>query len=95
MALFVLVNNDKANALALRMATREAHLAYVGKFRDRVKLGGPVLDDNGDMAGSIIMFEAETIEEARTFGANDPYALAGLFAQTQVLAFRMTLQNLV
>lgn len=95
MALFVLLNNDKPDALALRMATREAHLAYVGGFGERIKLGGPVLDDKGDMAGSLILFEAETIDEARTFSANDPYMKAGLFAQTQVLAFRMSLQNLV
>ncbi len=95
MALFVLINNDKPNGLALRMATRAAHLAYVGGFGDQVKLGGPVLDDNGDMAGSVILFEAETIEEARNFSANDPYMKAGLFVQSQVLAFRMSVQNLV
>ena len=94
MALFVLVNNDKPGSLALRLATREAHLAYVQSFGGQIKLGGPLLDHQGDMAGSLIILEVDTLGEAQAFSANDPYALAGLFSQSQVLPFRMTLQNL-
>ena len=93
MALFVIVCNDKPNALALRMATREAHLTYVRGFSDKLKLGGPLLDGAGNMVGSLIIFEAENIDEARAFNANDPYTKAELFAQVQVLPFRMTLQH--
>ena len=93
MALFVIVCNDKPNSLALRMATREAHLAYVGGSSDKLKLGGPILNDIGEMAGSLIILEAENIEEARAFNLNDPYTKAELFTQVQVLPFRMTLQN--
>lgn len=93
MALFVIVCNDKPNSLALRMATREAHLSYVGSFSERLKLGGPLLNETGDMAGSLIIFDAESIDEVRAFNAEDPYTKAELFAHVQVLPFRMTLQN--
>nr|QQZ50476.1 hypothetical protein JKL49_02335 [Phenylobacterium glaciei] len=52
MALFVMICLDKPGSLDLRMATRPAHLAYAGTFASVVKLGGPILDDKGDMAGS-------------------------------------------
>ena len=39
------------------MATREAHFDYA-LSNDVVKLGGPFLDANGEMAGSLIIFEA-------------------------------------
>ena len=57
MALFVLNCHDKPNALDLRMATREAHLAYVRPQLDILKLGGPLLDDQGDMAGSLMILD--------------------------------------
>ena len=60
----------------------------------KLKLGGPLLDDEGAMAGSLIIFEADTVEEAWAFSNGDPYVQAGLFAHIQVLPFRMTLQNL-
>ena len=94
MALFVLHNTDKPNSLELRMATRAAHLAYAADFGDRIKLGGPLLDENGDMAGSLIIIDVDSIDEARKFSAGDPYAKAGLFGQIQITPFRMTLQNL-
>ncbi|MDO8379911.1 MAG: YciI family protein [Pseudomonadota bacterium] len=94
MALFVLICLDKPDSLDLRMATRPAHLAYAGTFSDVVKLGGPILDDKGDMAGSLIILEGESEEAARAFTRDDPYSLAGLFQSVQILPFRATVGNL-
>ncbi|MES2723491.1 MAG: YciI family protein [Pseudomonadota bacterium] len=94
MALFVLICLDKPNALDLRMATRPAHLAYAGTFSNVVKLGGPILDDKGDMAGSLIVMEGETQEVAQAFNRDDPYTLAGLFQSVQILPFRATIGTL-
>ncbi|HEX5378062.1 MAG TPA: YciI family protein [Phenylobacterium sp.] len=94
MALYVLVCNDKPNSLDLRMATREAHLAYVRGFVDKTRLGGPLLDENGDMAGSLLIMDMETLDEVRAFSAGDPYFKAGLFGQVQILPFRPSLGKL-
>lgn len=94
MALFVLICLDKPNSLDLRMATRPAHLAYAGTFSNVVKLGGPILDDKGDMAGSLIVMEGETQEVAQSFNREDPYTLAGLFQSVQILPFRATIGTL-
>jgi uncharacterized protein YciI len=59
-----------------------------------MKLGGPILDDNGDMAGSIIILDVADIEEARAFTQNDPYSKAGLFGSVDVLPFKATLGQL-
>lgn len=94
MALFVLICLDKPDSLELRMATRPAHLAYAGTFSEVVKLGGPILDDKGDMAGSLLVMEGESAEVARAFNRDDPYTLAGLFQSVQVLPFRASIGNL-
>jgi uncharacterized protein YciI len=96
MALFVISYIDKPNSLALRMATREAHLAYAhDESRPaKVKLGGPYLDEKGDMAGSLIIVEAPDKAAAVAFTENDPYVKAGLFSSIDVRPYRVTMNRL-
>jgi uncharacterized protein YciI len=90
MPLFVLTAVDKPKSLALRMATREAHFAYAAGFPGAIRLGGPFLDENGEMAGSMIILEAADLAAARAFSANDPYALAGLFQSVDVRPWKVS-----
>ncbi|HMI98183.1 MAG TPA: YciI family protein [Micropepsaceae bacterium] len=96
MALFVISYIDKPNSLALRMANREAHLAYAhGDDKPaKVKLGGPYLDEKGDMAGSLIIVEAPSHADAVAFTQNDPYVKAGLFSSIDVRPYRVTVNKL-
>lgn len=87
--LFVITAIDKEGSLQLRMATREAHFAYV-KATGAVRLGGPFLDRNGDMAGSMIIIEAADLVAARMWAQNDPYAKAGLFESSEVRPWKAT-----
>jgi uncharacterized protein YciI len=92
MPLFVLTCLDKPNALPVRMGARQAHLAWVkGK---PLKLGGPFLDEAGDMAGSLMIIEAEDLAAARAFNAADPYTQAGLWASVDIRPFRVTIGQL-
>ena len=91
MGLYVLVCNDKPNSLDLRLANREAHLAYARGFADRLKVAGPLLDEAGNMSGSLLILEAGSLEEARGFNLGDPYQKAGLFASVQVTAFKASI----
>ncbi len=87
--LFVVIAVDKQDALALRLATREAHFAYV-RATGVVKIGGPFLDSDGEMNGSLIVFEATNLETAKAWHANDPYVKAGLFASSEVRPWKAT-----
>lgn len=84
--LFVIYATDKKNSLALRQTTRATHLAYMSNFDTRV--GGPLLDEDGNMAGSMIVLEAEDLAAAKEFAANDPYRIAGLFESVHVTGFK-------
>ncbi len=87
--LFVVIAKDKEGGLPLRLATREAHFSYA-KETGVVRLGGPFLDAKGDMAGSLIIFEAETLDAAKAWHAGDPYVKAGLFAHSEVQPWKAT-----
>jgi len=90
--LYCVVAIDKPGCLALRMATREAHFAYA-RETGVIKLGGPFLDSNGDMAGSLIVFEADTLEAALSWHRADPYVKANLFAHSEVRPWKPTFNN--
>jgi uncharacterized protein len=94
MALFVLICIDRPGALALRMATREAHLAFIAGRPGELKLGGPFLDEAGDMAGSLMIIEAADLAGAQAFHAADPYGQAGLFERVEIKPFRTTIGQL-
>jgi uncharacterized protein YciI len=87
--LFVVTAIDKENALALRLATREAHFAYA-RETGVIRLGGPFLGAKEEMAGSLIIFEAADLDAAKAWHANDPYVKAGLFAHSEVRPWKMT-----
>ncbi len=87
--LFVVTAIDKKDSLALRLSTREAHFAYA-KETDVIRIGGPFLDDKGEMAGSLIIFEAADLDAAKAWHAGDPYVKAGLFAHSEVRPWKLT-----
>ena len=89
---FVIFATDKPGTESLRTETRPTHREYL---RDqsahpdvRLHHGGPTLaGEGGNMNGSMLVVEADTLEAVRTFAANDPYAKAGLFGDTQIRPF--------
>jgi len=87
---FVLTCIDKPDSLALRLANRDAHLDYVRRHPQFVRLAGPFLDARGEMAGSLFIVEAGDIAAVEGFTASDPYALAGLFERVEIRAWRAT-----
>ena len=89
MPLFVISWMDKPGHLPVRMANREAHLDYV-RETGVVRLGGPFLDANGEMCGSMIIIEADDLEMAHAWHALDPYRSAGLFETSEVKPWRVT-----
>ncbi len=73
----------------IRAETRPAHLEYLNRLGDQVKIAGPILAHDGEtVAGSLLVIEADTIEDAHIFAENDPYAKAGLFVSTDVRPFK-------
>lgn len=90
--LYVIVAEDVPNSVAKRQATRPRHLDYLKELIDlgRVVLAGPTpaIDSpdpgSAGMSGSVIIAEFDSIESARAWAANDPYALEGIFSHVIV-----------
>lgn len=92
MPLYLVNARDKANSLGLRLSNREAHLAWAAGFRDRIAMAGPVLKEDGEtMAGSTFVIRFDSLDEAKAWAAEDPYAKAGLFERTEIVPFKWLL----
>ncbi len=90
--LFAAFCTDKADHLSVRMENRPAHLDFLGAKGDAIKYAGPTLADDGESPnGSLIIFEEATLEAARSWIANDPYAKAGLFSDVTVRPWKKAL----
>ncbi len=83
MPLFMMHCTDKSGALDIRKANRASHLDYIAATGCVVQ-AGPLLDADGEMAGSLIILDLPDMAAAQAWGASDPYALAGLFASVHV-----------
>ena len=86
---YALICKDKPGSLELRMATRPPHVEYLKSLEAKgvLKMAGPLLGDDEKPIGSLLVVEAADKSEAEAVAAGDPYALAGLFATTEIRAF--------
>ena len=80
---FLITCRDKPNSAAVRNQHRPAHLEWLKTDGAGVRIGGGLLpaDGDGGSCGSVLLIEADSLEAARSWAANDPYAKAGLFAE--------------
>lgn len=76
---------DRADSANVRASTRPAHLEFQAGRNNL--FGGPLRNYQGDVCGTIIVFEASDLDTAATELANDPYILAGLFEHTSITEF--------
>jgi uncharacterized protein YciI len=93
MALFVIICKDKPGALDTRLATRPVHLDYLNAS-GLVKAAGPLLSDEGNPIGSLLIVEAEDRAAVQTFLDNDPYTLAGIFESAEIQSWRVGVGSL-
>lgn len=87
--LFALVAHDRPNSVSRRMELRPDHLKYLESLGDTLVLAGPFLADNGDMVGSIVIIEAETLDAARAIFARDPFAVGNLFDSITIKPWKL------
>lgn len=86
---FVILGFDGPEGQAKRKVHRAAHLASLDPLSrvGRVIMAGPFTDQ----AGSLIVIEADSLEEATQIAQNDPYAIHGIFERVEVHPFEQVL----
>ena len=58
------------------------------KSSGAVSQAGPLLDEAGEMCGSLVVLDVADMAEAEAWAAADPYAKAGLFASVELVPWK-------
>jgi uncharacterized protein YciI len=88
MPLFVLECRDKEGSSGAREDHLGAHREYLRARSVQVRLAGPLLDDQEQPIGSLVIVECESLDAARAFAASDPFSRAGVFQSVILREFQ-------
>jgi len=95
---FAVWASDETGMGETRQKLRPAHRARLrdpGDHPVRVVLGGPTLtESDGEMNGSLLIIEADSIASVRAFVADDPYVRAGVYASCEIRPWHCGLGSL-
>jgi len=87
--LYVFHMIDRAGAAELRARIRPEHKAYLHSVAERIAFAGPLVADDGQtMLGSLLVIDFADREAALAWLRDEPFTRAGVYASTQVHAFR-------
>jgi uncharacterized protein YciI len=97
--LYAITGHDAPNSLEARLANRPAHLARLHALQEagRLVLAGPfpAIDspDPGPagFAGSLIVAEFASLDDARAWADADPYKLNGVYVSVDIQPFKKVL----
>ena len=79
---------DCPNSADLRQEHTPAHLHYIETILDRILVAGPLIESEpGIYNASCFIYEAQTREDALELLHNDPYYIAGIFAEVDCQEF--------
>ncbi len=88
MAYFLILAEDRPDALNQRLELRAEHIEYWGNAQGAVKVAGAMLNQDTP-CGSAFLLEARDEAEARAMLAGDPFTTRGLFSgEPRVMAVR-------
>lgn len=93
---YAIIARDVEDSLEARLAARPAHLARLQRLQDagRLLLAGPhpAIDSEdpgpAGFTGSLVIAEFPDLDAAQAWVDEDPYAVAGVYADVQVKPFR-------
>lgn len=90
MHLYMVYRLDRSDGQAepIRAETRPAHREYMDGFKDWVRLGGPILDAQGQACGGLMLIEADSEDAVRRMVDEDPFEIAGLSSRIDIHLFR-------
>lgn len=94
--LFSMIGIDKMpEGVERRKSVRREHLDYIKSLGEKVKFAGPMLSDDGEtIVGSLIIFDADSVQDVHDILAQDPYTGVDLYETTEIRPFKILFNNL-
>jgi uncharacterized protein YciI len=91
--LYAMIANDAPGALQARLDNRPVHLQHLESLGTQLVYAGALLNTEDQPEGSLVVFHAESLEEAEKIAAADPFVPAGVFASYEVKRWRIAINT--
>mgnify|MGYP001179120566 CR=1 FL=1 len=86
---YAILTKDKPDSLALRLAPRDVHIAYLDSHAGKLLAAGALLNDDGSGGdGGLIIYDTDDRAVAKAFIDDDPFTKAGLFESIIIRRWR-------
>ncbi|HLN55761.1 MAG TPA: YciI family protein [Bacteroidales bacterium] len=84
-------DGEDSGALERRMSVREEHLQKIEKLKKSGEFlfGGAILDDNGKMIGSMIVYEFPDRKSLDEKLRDEPYIFGDVWKKVEIRPFRL------
>ena len=81
---FIIQAYDGENMLEKRMQVRAAHLENLKTIDGKILCGGGLLDENGNMKGSVLVLEVDDKSKLDAYLESEPYIKSGVWQKIEV-----------
>ena len=90
---FIITAHDGENMLTKRMAVRPRHLEGMAKLGDHIVCAGGLLDDEGQMKGSVLILDFEDRAALDDYLKNEPYVVEQVWEKIEVETVNVVIVN--
>lgn len=88
LGLFLAFCRDGEDAPRRRRELLADHLEWVVSVHPRLRVAGPLRDNDGHFCGSVLIVEAADAAQAEALLASDPYRRGGVWSKVELFAFQ-------
>ncbi len=81
---YVIKAYDGENMLEKRMQVRAAHLENLKTIDGKILCGGGLLDENGNMKGSVLVLDVDDKSKLDAYLESEPYIKSGVWQKIEV-----------
>ena len=81
---FVITAHDGEGMYEKRMSIRSQHLENMERIKEHVVCAGGLVDEDGLLAGSVLVLEYDSRDQLDEYLANEPYIREQVWADVQV-----------
>jgi len=92
--LFVVVGHFRPDTEEKRKSLVETFIRHLGQRQPRLRLGGPLKNDDGAAIGVFYIAESDTREAVEALVTESPYSKAGLYERIDITRMDLELGSM-
>ena len=90
---YAIMAHDGKDMLEKRLVVRQRHLENIARIKGKVICAGGILDEEGKMAGSVMIFDFESKELLDEYLKSEPYIQEHVWDTVEVERMNVVIVN--